>query len=423
MVKSKKEMKNNRSRFYLSLRKNVEKELLKWLKKLKLYPLITVDQLKKAVYQCKEKKEFEVFKPFLKKAKEINPKLSLEEIETFHFFLHNHFWNISSIKFLGGKSPFEMVEEMVIEDPKKNIFYHPVFTDITLPFKITVDEVINSIEDKNKKTRLISSLPLIFKRYWYSPMKEGDGESSPFLIFLKVANFYIPKIDFYSFPFYQKGEVIFEGFAVEEKNWNFFPIIFDLKAKGESCFYHFDDYRFIVRRVKKMNLPTDFNFFSYFIDFLLLQWKRLDPVIKNLSDRDWLMIWRKFLTKTANDVVDTEAIIYPVILLLRKWGFKVNFILDWIAQWPNIVKSKNPSDEEKAQDFFFFKLITDFDRFFITPLTLYLPVFNLLYGEKFSLDEEIRIFLSFNSEMVFYKPPTKLTFNEFGRRMFKSYYF
>ncbi len=93
-----------------------------------------------------------------------------------------------------------------------------------------------------------------------------------------------------------------------------------------------------------------------------------------------------------------------------------------MAQWPNIKKSDNPSREEDAQDFFFFKLITDFDRFFITPLTLALPVFHLIYAGKVDLEEEVKIFLSFNSEVVFYKTPTKLTFNEFGRQIFKRYY-
>lgn len=415
-------MKFKQKRIYLSLKKDVEKELLEWLKKLRLYPLINLEQLKKAVYQCKKDQEFRVFEPFIKKAQKINPHLKKEDIEAFLFFLHNQFWNISSIGFLGGKSPFQLIEEKIIKNPKKNIFHHPIFYNVILPFKITLEKVFDSIEDKNKKNGLINSLPLIFKRYWYSPMKEGEGDSSPFLVFLRITDFYAPNTDFYPFPSYENSELIFNGIAVEETNWDLFPIISDLKEKKKNYFYRFEDYVFIAEKLKKMNFSIDFDFFSYFVDFLLLFWKRLDPIIKNLPDKDWLTIWRSYLNKAAENVVDTEGIIYPIILLLKKEGIKVNFILEWLSQWPNLVNNKNLSEEEKAQDFFFFKLITDFDRFFITPLTLFLPVFNLIYAEKFNLEEEIELFLNFSSEVVFYKPPTKLTFNEFGRWLFKKHY-
>jgi len=405
--------------FYQKIQKEIEKDLLFFLKKLKLYPQITVEMIKEKVFNCKEEKEMEVFDEIIKKAKEINPKLPNDILLDFYVFLHNQVWNYFPVKFLGGKSPAQFGEELVWQNPKKNIGHHPLVLGLTLSFKVLFEQELNQLKD-NKKMLLKTALPLLFKRYWFSPAFPNTPSAQPFISFIKIANLFQLSGDFFITPFYLDQKLIFEFLPIEEKNWYLFPLIFDLSQK-KSYFYAFSDYTLMVDKLRKMNLPKDLSFFPLFVEFLLLSWKDQDPVLKNLSDKEWLSLWRLFLEKAGKEVVNTEAIIYPIILTLRNKGFKVDYILDWMAKWPKIKDKKNQTKEEEAQSFFFFKLTTDFDRLFITPLVLALPLMYPLYKDFDPIPSTIDLLFKFKSDLVLYRSPTDLTFNEFGRYLIKKF--
>lgn len=408
--------------FYQTLRKQVEKDLFLLLKKLKLYPKITVEKIKEIIYHCPKEKEMVIFDELLGEAKKINPKLSEKEIFDFFVFLNEYAWNYFPIKFLDNKSPVEKSHELVIQNPKQNIVSHPIFISLIMPFKIIIEDKLKELNHKDK-IFFTSALPLLFKRFWFSPISEENKQSYPVISFLNLAEFFNLKNDFLIIPDCEnlkEGKISFYSLPLEDEFWQLFPLIFDLNLKSKSSFYYFPDYYLMIEKLKKMKLPTDKKIFSLFIEYLLLNWKDQDPILKTLNDREWLSLWKIFLEKAAKDVVDTEAIVYPIILILRDKGFKVDFILNWMAKWPEI-EEESLSKAEKDQKFFFFKLTTDFDRFFITPLTLALPVMYPLYADPFNLEEEINFFWQVKNELSLYRPSTKLTFNEYGRTLIKKY--
>jgi len=407
------------SKLHKKIQKEVEGDLLLILKKLKLYPKITVEMIKEKIYHCPKEKEMVVFDEIVKKAKEINPKLTKEELLDFYVFLHNQAWNYLPVKFLGGKSPSQFGEELVFENPKKNIGHHPLVLGLILTFKAIIDEKISQL--KNKEKNLLKNIvPLLFEKYWFSPVAPDMPESQPIISFLKITDLFQIGVDFLIVPQIYQKKLKFQFLPIEEKNWEFFPLIFDLHQK-RSYFYSFSDYQLLVDRIKKMDLPKDLSFAPLFIEFLLLFWKDQDPILQKISDKKWLSLWKAFLEKATKEVVNTETIIYPIILTLRQEGFKVDYILDWIASWPKIKKNEKPTKEEEAQSFFFFKLTTDFDRFFITPLVLALPLMYPLYKDFNPIQENVDLFFQFQSELVVYRSPTDLTFNDFGRYLLKKF--